>query len=146
MMGFARAPNRRSGVRRCALTQRAKSRVTACGLTRAATACANGHRCTPKTPVSCAGAPRPRAKSRVTACGLTRATTARANEHRCTPNTPGALRRCTAAARKIPGYGLRPDPGYHGVRKRAPLHAKNPRCPALVHRGRAQNPGLRPAA
>jgi len=28
------------------------------------------------------------------------------------PN-PGALHRFTAVTRKIPGYGLRPNPGYH---------------------------------
>ena len=146
MMGFARAPNRRSGVRRCALTQRAKSRVTACGLTRATTACANEHRCTPKTPGAlrwCTAAAR-----KIPGYGL-RSDPGYDGARKRAPlhaKNPGAPRRCTAAARKIPGYGLRPDPGYDDARKRAPLHAKNPRCPAPVHRGRAQNPGLRPAA
>ena len=45
------------------------------------------------------------------------------------PPKPGTPRPVTAPARKIPGYGLRPNPGYHGVRKRAPWHGKNPGVP-----------------
>ena len=62
------------------------------------------------------------------------------------PPKPGTPHPVTAPARKIPGYGLRPDPGYHGVRKRAPLHAKNPGAPRRCTAAARKIPGygLRP--
>ena len=62
------------------------------------------------------------------------------------PPKPGVPHPFTAPARKIPGYGLRPDPGYHGVRKRAPWHGKNPGVPHPVTAPARKIPGygLRP--
>ena len=58
------------------------------------------------------------------------------------PPKPGTPHPVTAPARKIPGYGLRPDPGYHGVRKRAPWHGKNPGVPRPHAKSRVTACGL----